>query len=1066
MKQSAMAYSSNHDGASNLKERVRKPTRHKGNGFGEFPIQMSTPEITTPRVTNKRNEPQSRIRFADDTKPPQSSGQRKQVLVLGPSSDIQTPTTSPLQANSLDFSMIATPGGPQLARTIDHNYSTPSEPASTSTVSSALWPAGTPFTNLLRGVVSSTPNVNPRRIFSATPYTAARETLYQQDETESINNLDRNGNEYNALTFARAAPLSGYLRKLGKNIPTFKRRFFVLKPSTHLYYFMSPTDVEPRGCIDLDLVRENGERGGCEVREIGVLPDGTFRFELLFEDDDFDEEPGHTDNDASDTNHHTSPHSRKREFQKQSIVLEARTEEIGREWMAKLQTERLSTARDEIEFLKETLVEVKATSSRWERIAEEEQARANEAEKLRETATLEAKYWEEKFNDLNKAVGLLSDLVTNDEKSDDVFSSDSLAQSIEGLDLNGTHFLRVSKAFKTIHDNHIAASEEAEDERKRADDLENRLKESESNLSKAEAELCQVWEDNCAIQKELKKSKREKKVLVREVRAQRAKASDDSQKNVLSTKQESSCASTEQSHTQKQGSKCDDSESTSLLPAIKMNSDQQRLVIELEEHVMSGLRLSEQFLTLNGIEPSIVGDDLDSFVEPSHSPPVRNPAHHPLHESGVPAKLCSLLDDDYNDESSNDEEDSTTDANQSAKQSGELETQNLDSQRNREATPSHSTHDIGNNSDASIHKSSIQYIAEAQAPEDPFAYYKDLLGQKRVSQNLNDRFREVLSPTPNNTEKVNTQSEQHSVDPARPFVITETGHATSKLVCPLRDVGETPSSYPPGSTLGEDNEVYHITFYSAKIGLQFQKVPAENAPVGLLNDAMTADLGANRTALDLERIATISQQSQNISNSKKAALECPPVRPVDMVLVCGFVGFDESTGNSRPRIGARLVAFDGIPVEVGKWTFESIKKSIQARGRPLTLSFRNDFLTPKQREILTKAVNDVNGYDEPNPEKQNSATIFRGSDREAATEKKNAILSKSSSISSNSNKYYSLSEAGSSITSAVAPLMSNLMTGFSAGTKKREEFTPDYLRRPSSSLDEMKHHHDFQSGLL
>eukprot|EP00804_Cyclotella_cryptica_P025648 CCRYP_002879-RA/>CCRYP_002879-RA protein AED:0.00 eAED:-0.00 QI:0/-1/0/1/-1/0/1/0/1029 len=1029
---------------------------------------MSTPEITTPLVTNKRNEPQSRIRFADDTKPPQSSGQQKQVLVLGPSSDGQLPATSPLQANSLDFSMIATPGGGKLTRGIERNYSTPSDAVSSSSVSSAIWPAGTPFTNLLRGVVSSTPNVNPRRIFSATPYTAARETLSLQDETGTTHNLDRNGNEYNALTFARAAPLSGYLRKLGKNIPTFKRRFFVLKPSTHLYYFMSPTDVEPRGCIDLDLVRENGERGGCEVREIGVLPDGTFRFELLFDDEDVEEEPENTHNDTSDTNCNTTPLHQNKDFQKKSIVLEARTEEIGREWMAKLQTERLSTARDEIDFLKATLAEMKATSSRWERVAEDEQARADEAEKQRDTATIEAKYWEEKFNDLNKAVGLLSDLVTNDEKSDDMFNSDSFAESIEGLDLNGTNFIHVSKAFKTIHDNHIAASEEAEVERKRADDLEKRLMESESRFAKAEAELCQVWEDNCAIQKELKKSKREKKVLVREVRAQRAKASNDSQKNLLSTKQESSCASTEQSLTQKQGSKCDDSESTSLPPKIKMSSEQQRLVIELEEHVMSGLRLSEQFLTLNGIEPSVVGDDLDSCIEPSHSSPVRNPDHHPLHESGVPTKLCSLLDDDSHDESTlpDDDEDSTTDVNQFAKRSDVFETQCADSESNGQLGPSHSTHDIDNNNDTSADKTSIQHILEAQAPEDPYAYYKDLLGEKLVSQNLNDRFSEAVSPTPNNIEPVSTQSDQSSVDQARPPTITETGHATSKLACPLRDVGETPRSYPRGSALGDDNEVYHITFYSAKIGLQFQKVPVENSSVGLLTDAMTADLGANRTALDLERIATISQQSRNTSNAKKPAMECPPVRPVDMVLVCGFVGFDESTGNSRPRIGARLVAFDGIPVEVGKWTFESIRKSIQARGRPLTLSFRNDFLTPKQREILTKAVNDVNGYDEQKPKKPSSKTIFRGSGREAETEKKNAIISKSSSVSSNSHKYYSLSEAGSSITSAVAPLVSNLMTGLSAGAKKREEFTPDYLRRPASSLDEMKHHHDFKSGLL
>jgi hypothetical protein len=225
---------------------------------------------------------------------------------------------------------------------------------------------------------------------------------------------------------------------------------------------------------------------------------------------------------------------------------------------------------------------------------------------------------------------------------------------------------------------------------------------------------------------------------------------------------------------------------------------------------------------------------------------------------------------------------------------------------------------------------------------------------------------------------------------------------------------------------------------------------------------MTADLGANRTASDLKRVAAISQANQKKGKSKKLAMECPPIPPVDMVLVCGFVGFDESTGNSRPRIGARLVAFDGITVEVGQWTFESIRKSIQARGRPLTLSFRNDFLTTKQREILTKAVNDVKAHEEPTPISQTN--IFRGSNRETNQVKGETIITKSSSVSSISHKYYSFSEVGSTF-SSVAPLVSNLMTGLSA-KKKQEEFTPDYLRRQSNSLDEMKHHHDFKSSLL
>lgn len=66
-----------------------------------------------------------------------------------------------------------------------------------------------------------------------------------------------------ASLVARGALKSGYLWKMGANVPRWKRRFFVLKPITMLFYYMSEHDPEPRGCIDLDLfdaVRKVGER--------------------------------------------------------------------------------------------------------------------------------------------------------------------------------------------------------------------------------------------------------------------------------------------------------------------------------------------------------------------------------------------------------------------------------------------------------------------------------------------------------------------------------------------------------------------------------------------------------------------------------------------------------------------------------------------------------------------------------------------------------------------------------------------------------------------------------------
>lgn len=72
-----------------------------------------------------------------------------------------------------------------------------------------------------------------------------------------------------SLLAARGALKSGYLWKMGANVPRWKRRFFVLKPITMLFYYMSEHDKEPRGCIDLDLfdavrkVREDGAMGSA-----------------------------------------------------------------------------------------------------------------------------------------------------------------------------------------------------------------------------------------------------------------------------------------------------------------------------------------------------------------------------------------------------------------------------------------------------------------------------------------------------------------------------------------------------------------------------------------------------------------------------------------------------------------------------------------------------------------------------------------------------------------------------------------------------------------------------------
>lgn len=866
-------------------------------GFGEFPPQMmNSPEITTPQITNRLADQQSRIRFAEDTKLTPSESTK--ILVLGGinKDQRQSPISSyPSTESALDFSMITTPGS-KTARMAEEDTG--------KSLPRRRWTSGTPLSNIFS--TASTPGVK-------TPYTSARESLNEQ--VISGDNSDK-ADESSALTFARSAPLSGYLRKLGKNIPTFKRRFFVLKPSTHLYYFMSPSDTEPRGCIDLDMVQgdDNGGTTGCEVREIGLFPDGTFRFELIFDEETEDGAGSVMDDNNSDTASRSSQSSKKRHFQKQSIVLEARTEQIGRDWMSKLKYERLSTARNEINSLRTNLIEMKSISTRWEQSACEEAMRADEAERQRNAAISESKSWEEKFTNLNEAIRMLA---SHGEAAS--APSDFLAEAIKGIDVNKTNFREIALSFHKIHNDFKLSTKREEEATERFAELEKRAKDAEYRATKAEVELSKVWEDNRALKIESKKMRKEKKILVTEVRSLQAAAKESIKK------QEALQAQYDQmQHLGSSNSQGDcrggASETSSFAPPNrKMNDEERRLVIELEEHVMSGLRLSDQFLTLNGIDPLEVWDDLDnsekaSCAQESNSShdksQVRQSTHHASHNAlmgpsrqstirveniaaqhDIKERLRSLLDE-------NDDESEVP----------------IDLDDTKTTTPfissKHAYPFSGINCDPVL-------------PGHIFQYEDTSPSGVPVSQNLIDRFTDTTRQLEASGNECAATIEVKSSNCVPPSVsvassisessrsrITDNGRATTKLECPLRDVGDTSGQYHiSNSNLGDDGNIYHITFYNNKIGLQFQKVPNESKSSGLLTEAMTADHGPNnsmkQTTNELGRIASFSQHSQYRHRQDAQLIECLPATPTDAVLVCGFIGFDDSTGNSRPRLGGK-----------------------------------------------------------------------------------------------------------------------------------------------------------------
>ena len=220
--------------------------------------------------------------------------------------------------------------------------------------------------------------------------------------------------------------------------------------------------------------------------------------------------------------------------------------------------------------------------------------------------------------------------------------------------------------------------------------------------------------------------------------------------------------------------------------------------------------------------------------------------------------------------------------------------------------------------------------------------------------------------------------------------------------------------------------------------------------------------------------------------------------PVDAVLVCGFNGFDDSGSNVRPKLGARLVAFDGVSVEIGKWTFDGIRKSIQARSHPLPLSFRDDFLTTEQRQILTWPAQDVQptplppqrtvqyrsatnrrrpSMDVPSVYSALSCetdpvagsvggriTPYSHSQEDNRSHASDYFSAWRSIRSANGENFRSFSEGLSSLSilSAVASLVTNLL--LKGG--RREPFTPEYLQREPLAAEDTPQHQDFKSELL
>ena len=902
----------------------------------------------------------------------------------------------------------------------------------------------------------------------------------------------------NAASFAKHAPMAGYLSKLGSSVSEYKRRFFVLKPTTCLYYFLSPNDEEPRGCIDLDGFVDPSDKsgmGGLKINSLGSLPDGRFRFECVF---------------PLETKERDGPQTRK-------ILLEARNEEVGKEWMHALTVERLSYSKASEQLLKDQVNELEKEMELMEKRLEELKL----VEKDLEGAMEDSKLWQERSDKMNSAMYLLKRYLTTSpsdtEKtgsSGDYDLSDSIANNndkislsiskeekeLDDAELPGTHLASLTNACRGIKENLRLTSIEtstALEDLKASDD---KMKATEARMAKAEKYICKLWEENCGARESLRQKKSEKKVLVKEVRSLMEKSSRDSDE-LTRLKDENTLLKKQLEEAWAGKNIGNDKAPNNVKNRRKrqLSTPEKKLLFDLEEHVNTSLVQHEYLLHHDDQIESRPRVKIMTEVDPKSvtmSAKMSNASVDVSESNILPHKLYEAREGDSSSDDGKDEDDSESEEKELPKSAfSPLRPKQL-SLMDQAAMDEAKAEKNGKLTELLNSPSAFSLTsANLEAFDHHISDHTGSLVSGRV--NLMD----ISAETGNDVSECERchplerldadDSTSGPSDSSLKYLVTDNGKATSKLVCPLKDVQQS----SPASKQGR-GQVYSLTFYTPKIGLQFQKVPSNSRQSGLLNEAMTADVSekngesaaaTSRTEAELRLIASLSNpHNAPKGNDHLKDQSCPVLLPKHNVLVCGFNGFDNTSGNRKPSLGARLVGFDGMSIERGPWTFEAVRSGIKARGRPLTLTFRDDYLTTEQRAILTKAAHDVEQTTNQPPRHHGRFNVPATIN---AITKSAEFIAKSPSFSDvsrdvqshddsttitdysrSSENWRTFSDNGSSsaFSSRFSPLVAGLMTGLSSTDKKKGEapFTPEYFRRSTDSLNSTPHHRQFKAGLL
>lgn len=895
-----------------------------------------------------------------------------------------------------------------------------------------------PNTNSTMSYVSSTANSGPSKQRDNT-FKNLLSTVQQLPRpklipfsplvTQSSCHPTRNKKVITAATFAKNAPKAGYLSKLGTSVSTYKKRFFVLKPTTCLYYFLSPSDEEPRGCIDLDTDLVDN----LKVNELGCLADGRFRFEITI--------PLRGDHDE---------HSESR------IQLEARNKEVGMEWMEALKEQRFSYSKG---IIKKLQTENKLLEKRIEEL--------KLVEIDRDDAVEDAKAWKERAQNMDDAIHKLRRWLLNalneNPACEDFFGDklrnvdDSIVDvrrennEIDALGVPGTNINALINACRGLRANLTNTIAENSVNLQDLREANEKIRTLEDRMAKAEKYICDLWEENCIIREESKRKKSEKKVLVHEVRSLMDKATE--WKNRIEALEKENEELKSKCRRVVYGGTTDDDESESDLTdmndeldriapkIVQLRTPGKKLLAELEEHIENSLSEHQYLL-----------QDLDESV-------------------------------DYDDTRLNSPHDIKDAANCTKAAPKTVRTSN----KNKESIfphdeQQHQKYDArdGNSSEEGKDDDEVLDPSPTCSPKRSFSpllpKQLSLIDQVALKEEDDIQIR-TMSLISSNSDCDDETSRRTSSTGSQKYTKIKKSDAIIKTECHLNDAADDRVS------LNSNFRVYSLTFYSQKIGIQFQKVPNNHRPNVSLTEAIAADLTdeekLDKTEAELRLIASMRKTSNHYFTSKNMEDgSYPVIFPRDSVVVCGISGFDDRS-NKKPNIGSRLVGFDGISIEKGPWTFESVKTAIKARGRPMTLTFRDDNLSLEQRKVLTKAITQVstptrNPMDIPSVVR--SGITHGRTDHSISFSDLSTLRNDDDSFCSRlSDNIKSNSDAGSSsiFSSKLAPMVSGIISGIRKNDSRRKQatpgdspYTPEYFRRSSDSLHSSPNHINFTSSLL